>query len=69
MSIYGTIRIHKLPANHGKPQFRQLMLSWSGEDKCFLLNYHAYAAALDVLIELTSSFYTSFKDSLWATEF
>lgn len=36
---------------------------------CFLLNYPAYAAALEVLTELTSLFCTSVKDSLWATEF
>lgn len=35
----------------------------------FLLNYPAYAAALEVLTELTSLFCTSVKDSLWATEF
>lgn len=69
MSTYWTIRINKFPANHGKPQFRWPTSNWSRKDTCFLLNYPAYAAALEVLTELTSLFCTSVKDFLWATEF
>lgn len=36
---------------------------------CFLLVFPASVAAYEFLIELTSSVFTSFKDSLWATEF
>lgn len=64
-----TIRINKSPAKYDKTQFRWPMSSWSREDMCFLLVFPAYVAAYEFLIELTSSVFTSFKDSLWATEF